>query len=234
MSEAFEKIIGARNLPIFVLPIVLLPNELLPLHIFEPRYRQMVQEIQLGNKLFGVSFFDPQETILEVPEIGSIGCVAEVREIQTLDDGRSNILNIGVIRYEIVRYIDTDKPYLMAEVSYFEDYEEAETSLKPLADEVFGLFRRVAQAAHEISGQRNKLPEVPQAEPQMLSFLVAAAFNLPNQIKFDLLKLRSTFERLSRLREILRQAVHQAEDSASISKVAQTNGHSKKKINLDN
>jgi len=234
MSEAFEKIIGAKKLPIFPLPIVLLPNELLPLHIFEPRYRQMLQEIQLGNKLFGVSFFDQQETILEVPEIGSMGCVAEVREIQTLDDGRSNILNIGVIRYEIVRYIDSGKPYLMAEVSYFEDFEEDPTKLNTLADEVFRLFRRLAQAAHEISGERGKLPEVNQAEPQMLSFLVAAAFNFPIEIKLDLLKSRSTIERLSRLREILLQAVHQSEDSVSISKVAQTNGHSKKKINLDN
>jgi Lon protease-like protein len=233
MSEAFEKIMGARNLPVFPLPIVLFPNELLPLHIFEPRYRQMLQDVQLGNNLFGVSFFDSQETIADEPEIGSIGCVAEVREVQLLDDGRSNILTVGVIRYEIERYLENDTPYLMAEVSYFEDLEEDEGELNPLADEVFGLFRRVAQAAHDISGQRGKLPDLPQAEPQMLSFLVAAAFNLPNEIKLDFLKSRSTSERLKRLREILRQAVTQAEASAAISKVAQSNGHSTKKIDLD-
>jgi ATP-dependent Lon protease len=233
MSEAFDKILGAKNLPIFPLPIVLFPNELLPLHIFEPRYRQMLQDVQIGNNLFGVSFFDSQDSIIEKPDLGSIGCVAEIREVQAMDDGRSNILTVGVIRYEIERYLESETNYLMAEVSYFEDFEEEENVLSPLADEVFTLFRRVAQAAHDISGQRGQLPEIPQAEPQMLSFLVAAAFNLPLEIKLDFLKSRLSSERLKKLREILRQAVTQAEESADISKIAQTNGHSKKKIDLD-
>jgi Lon protease-like protein len=233
MSEAFDKILGARNLPIFPLPIVLFPNELLPLHIFEPRYRQMLEDVQIGNNLFGISYFDSNDSIAERPEIGSIGCVAEVREVQPMDDGRSNILTVGIIRYEVERYVSHESPYLMAEVSYFEDFEEDETVLGPIADEVFSLFRRVAQAAHDISGQRGKLPDIPQAEPQMLSFLVAAAFNLPVEIKLDFLKSRLSSERLKKLREILRQAVTQAEESADISKVAQTNGHSKKNIDLD-
>ncbi len=233
MSEAFEKIVGAKYLPIFPLPLVLFPNELLPLHIFEPRYRQMLIDVQLGNSLFGVSYFDSSETISDEPELGSIGCATEVREVQTLEDGRSNVLTVGVIRYEIESYIEEKTPYLMAEVSFFEDFEEDETVLNPLADEVFLLFRRIAQAAHELSGQRGRLPEIPQAEPQMLSFLVAAAFNLPVEVKYEFVKSRSTITRLTRLREILLQAVVQAEESAAIGKVAKTNGHSKKKIDLD-
>ena len=233
MSEAFEKIVGAKYLPIFPLPLVLFPNELLPLHIFEPRYRQMLIDVQLGNSLFGVSYFDSSETISDEPELGSIGCATEVREVQTLEDGRSNVLTVGVIRYEIESYIEEKTPYLMAEVSFFEDFEEDETVLNPLADEVFLLFRRIAQAAHELSGQRGRLPEIPQTEPQMLSFLVAAAFNLPVEVKYEFVKSRSTITRLTRLREILRQAVVQAEESAAIGKVAKTNGHSKKKIDLD-
>ena len=194
----------------------------------------MLKDVQLGNSLFGVSYFDSQEIISDEPELGSVGCVAEVREVQTMDDGRSNILTVGVIRYEIERYLQNDTPYLMAEVSFFEDFEEDQIVLNPLADEVFALFRRVAQAAHELSGQRGNLPEIPQAEPQMLSFLVAAAFNLPIEIKYEFVKSRSTIERLTRLREILLQAVVQAEESAAIGKVAKTNGHSTKKIDLDN
>ncbi|HRH44902.1 MAG TPA: LON peptidase substrate-binding domain-containing protein [Pyrinomonadaceae bacterium] len=233
MSDATNKVLGANYLPIFPLPIVLFPNELLPLHIYEPRYRQMLKDIQKGNHLFGLNYFDSQETISETPEIGSVGCVAEVREVHPVPDGRSNILTIGVIRYEIENYVERDKPYLMAEVTFFEDFEEDEDFLKPLADEVFGLFRRIAQAAHELTEQRGKFPEIPQAEPQMLSFLVAAAFNLPVEIKQELVKSRSTSFRLTKLRELLLQAVEQAEASANINKVAKTNGHSNKKIDLD-
>ena len=99
MSEESEKVFGVKYLPIFPLPVVLLPNELLPLHIFEPRYRQMIKDVQIGNKLFGVSYLDPGKT--ERPPIGSIGCTTEIREIQPLEDERSNILTFGIIRYRI-------------------------------------------------------------------------------------------------------------------------------------
>ncbi|MEK7723067.1 MAG: LON peptidase substrate-binding domain-containing protein [Acidobacteriota bacterium] len=236
MSESTEKVIGVKHLPIFPLPLVLFPNELLPLHIFEPRYRQMLKDVQLGNNLFGISYFDSAETDWDKPEIGSIGCVTEVREVrevQAMDDGRSNILTVGVIRYEIEDYVDSDEPYLVAEVSFFEDFEEDEDLLNPIADNVFNLFKRVASAAQELSGNAGSLPELPQAEPEMLSFLVAAAFNLPNEVKSQLLNIRSTIERLDKMEDILKQAVVQMEESAAINKVAKTNGHSTKKIDLD-
>ena len=233
MSEATERVLGVKRLPIFPLPLVLFPNEILPLHIFEPRYRQLLKDVQLGNSLIGVSYFDSAEMDWEKPEIGSFGCVTEVREVQTMDDGRSNILTIGLIRYEIEDYVDSDEPYLVAQVSFFEDFEENENVLNPLADKVFELFKRVATAAQELSGQTGRLPELPQAEPQMLSFLVAAAFNLPNEVKSQLLITRSTVERLDKMEDILQQAVVQVEESAAINKVAKTNGHSDKKIDLD-
>lgn len=232
MSEATERVFGVKHLPIFPLPVVLFPNELLPLHIFEPRYRKMLKDIQIGNNLFGISYFNSEEMDLEKPEIGSIGCVAELREAQQLEDGRSNILTIGVIRYEIEDYVESDEPYLVAKVSFFEDFEGDEEILRPLADKVFELFKRVAAAAQELSGG-GRLPELPQAEPQMLSFLVAAAFNLPNEIKSEFLKNRSTIERLDKLEDILKQAVTQIEESAAINKIAKTNGHSNKKIDLN-
>lgn len=233
MSEATEKVLGVKRLPIFPLPLVLFPNELLPLHIFEERYRKMLKNVQLGNNLFGVSYFDAAESDWEKPEVGSFGCVTEVREVQTLEDGRSNILTIGVIRYEIEDYVDSDEPYLMAKVSFFEDFEEAKEIIDPLADKVFDLFKRVAAAAQELSGHQGRLPELPQAEPQMLSFLVAAAFNLPNEVKSQLLETRSTIERLDKMEDILKQAVVQIEESAAVNKVAKTNGHTNKKIDLD-
>jgi Lon protease-like protein len=233
MSEASEKVLGIKQLPLFPLPLVLLPFELLPLHIFEPRYQQMLADIELDKNIFGVSFFDPQESFIEKPETGTIGCVAEIREKQILEDGRSNILTTGLIRYRLIDYVAEGGEYLVADVEFFEDEDEDESVLNPLADEVFALFERVAKAAHKLSGQRGDFPEIPQAEPEQLSFLVSAAFNLDSHLKYKILETRSTSERLERLKDMLNQSVKQVEESAKINKISRTNGHANKKIDID-
>ena len=232
MSDALEKVSGIRHLPLFPLPLVLLPNEFLPLHIFEPRYRQMLNDIALEKNMFGVSYFNPTEEFVQKPPTGSVGCVAEVRDVQTMPDGRSNVVTVGVVRYHLIDYIDDGAPYLVGDVEFFEDEAEDETILNPLADEVFALFRRVALAAHKLSGERGAFPDVQQTEPQALSFLVTAAFNLEPDLKYQLLETRSTIERMERLKEILVQTVDKMEDSAEIHKIAKTNGHSKKKLDI--
>lgn len=232
MSEASERVLGIKTLPLFPLPLVLLPNELLPLHIFEEKYRQMLKDVEAGNHFFGITLFNPTESFIERPPIDSIGCVAEVREVQTLPDGRSNILTIGLIRYRLIDYVETDAPYLVAEVEFFEDEKEDELSLNPLADEVFALFKRIARAAHKLSGERGAFPDIPQAEPEQLSFLVTAAFNLEPELKYELIEMRSTIERLTKLREFLLQTVDKMEQSAEIHKIAKTNGHSNTKIDF--
>ena len=232
MSDASEKVLGIKHLPIFPLPVVLMPFELMPLHIFEERYKRMLEDIKTEKNLFGLSYFNPQESIMEKPPAGSIGCVAEVREVQNLPEGRSNILTIGVIRYHILDFIDAGDPYFVGDVEFFEDFEEDESHLQLLADEVLALFRRIAKAAHKLSGQRGELPEIPQTKPEQLSFLISAAFNLDVELKYQMLEMRSTSERLEKLQEILSQTVNRVEDSAEIHKIAQTNGHTNKKINL--
>ncbi len=232
MSDATEKVLGIKQLPVFPLPVVLMPSELMPLHIFEERYRQMLKDVELQKNLFGLSYFDPQEAVSEKPEAGTVGCVAEISEMQKLPDGRSNVLSVGIIRYRIVEFLETDDPYLVAEVEFFEDFKEDDEVVKPLADEVFKLFNRVAKAAYKISGQRGEFPEIPQAEPEQLSFLITSAFNLENDLKYRMLETRSTIERLENIKGILDKAVKKIEDSAEIHKISQTNGHSKKRINL--
>jgi len=233
MSEASEKIAGLEHLPIFSLPLVLMPYELLPLHIFEPRYRQMLKDIELRRNLFGVSFFEQQSDFDEKPKVGSIGCVAEVRQSQTMPDERSNIVTFGLIRYRLLDYVDIGTPYFSAEVQFFEDEPESKDVLDLIADEVFGLFERVAKAAFKLSGNRGRFPEVPRADPEQLSFLVAAAFNLDNEVKAQFIEMTSTSDRLTRLKAILEQAVEQMESNADIVSVGQKNGHSKKPIKLD-
>ncbi len=232
MSESLEKVSGIKHLPIFSLPLVLLPNEILPLHIFEERYRKMLEDVALEKNMFGVSYFQPQESFIEKPATGTVGCVAEIREAQTTPDGRSNILTIGVVRYRLIDYVEAGEPYLVGDVEFFEDEPEDENVLNPLADEVYTLFRRVAKAAHKLSGGRGPFPDVQQTEPQALSFLVTAAFNLEPNLKYKLVETRSTIERMTRLREILKQTVGKMEESAEIQKIAGTNGHSKKKLDI--
>ena len=210
----------------------MLPNEMLPLHIFEDRYRQMLRDVERERNFFGVSLFEPMESFIDRPATGTVGCVAEIRESETLPDGRSNILTLGLVRYMLLDYIDAGEPYLVGDVEFFEDDPEDAAVLEPLADDVFGLFERMAKAAFKMSGNRGRLPEINRAAPEPLSFLITAAFNFENDKKYRLLETTSTIQRLSELKEVLDHAVGQMEESAEIQVVARTNGHSKKKINL--
>ncbi len=232
MSEAFEKVNGIRHLPLFPLPLVLLPNEVLPLHIFEPRYRQLFADIEKERNLFGVVTVNTESPGIDKPARGSIGCVAEVRETEALPDGRSNIVSIGVIRFRLLGYVETGEPYFVGDVEFFEDEAEDESVLQPLADEVFELFERVAKAAFQISGSRGRFPEIPRTTPELLSFLITAAFNLENEMKYAMLEMTQASLRLEKLREILQQAVTKMEESADIHEISRTNGHARKDIGL--
>lgn len=233
MSEAFDKVTGVTELPIFPLALVLFPGVPLPLHIFEPRYRQMLNDVRAGNNLFGVSYYDASTSEQERPAPGHVGCVGEVTETQTMPDGRSNILTIGIIRYQLEEYIERDDPYLLARVSYFEDDEEEGTMLSESARDVAETFTRIARAVRAINDERASLPNISDTEPQRLSFLVAAAMEIDTEVKQDLLELRSTSERLRRLRDMLTRAVSTYEERARVHELAKGNGHSGKKLDLE-
>jgi len=233
MSEAIDKVRGVTELPLFPLPVVLFPGVPLPLHIFEPRYRQLLLDIRVTNNLFGVAYFDPASATTEMPQAGHVGCVAEVTETQVLPDGRSNILTLGVIRFRLESYVETGDPYLVAKVSYFEDEEEDEATLAGPTKEVAETFTRIAQAVRTINDERSSLPDITDTEPQKLSFLVAAAMELEAEVKQELLELRSTFERLERLRVMLLLAVKGYEERARIHELAKGNGHGGKRIEIE-
>jgi Lon protease-like protein len=232
MSEVLDRLGGIRHIPLFPLPLVMLPGELLPLHIFEDRYRKMLKDVESEHHLFGITLFEPGEAIADKPAAGTVGCITEVREVETLPDGRSNILGLGLARYRLIDYVDAGEPYLVGDVQFFEDGDENVKDLEPLADEVFDLFGRMARAAFKMSGSRGTLPEIKRADPEALSFLITAAFNFENGKKYSLLEMTSTTERLRELREILLKTVDQMEETADIQAVSRSNGHSKRKIDL--
>ena len=228
-----DKVRGVKELPVFPLPVVLFPSVPLPLHIFEPRYRQMLSDIRVTNNLFGVVYFDPSTATNAVPPIGHVGCVAEVTETQSFPDGRSNILTLGVVRYRIESYVERGDPYLVAKLSYFEDNEEDEATLAGPTKEVAEAFTRIAQAVRTINDERTSLPDISDTEPQRLSFLVAAAMEIEADVKQEMLETRSTFERLERLRSMLSQAVKGYEERARIHELAKGNGHGGRKIEIE-
>jgi ATP-dependent Lon protease len=233
MSEAIDKVRGVSELPLFPLPVVLFPGVPLPLHIFEPKYRQMLADVRATNNLFGLSYFDPAASDREIPPSGHVGCVAEITETQAMPDGRSNILTVGVIRYQIDTYVERGEDYLVARVTYFEDEEEDYSLLTDSAREVAETFTRIAQAVRIINDERATLPDISNTEPQRLSFLVAAAMEIEGEVKQELLELRSTSERLRRLRGMLSRAVKSYEERARIHELAKGNGHSGRKIELE-
>jgi len=233
MSEGFDKVRGVRELPIFPLPVVLFPGMPMPLHIFEPRYRKMLVDIRAGDNLFGLSYFDADSSDRDFPPASHIGCVAEVTETQALPDGRSNVLAVGVVRYQVEEYIERGDSYLVVRANYFEDDEEDEMALKTSAREVAGTFMRVANAIRVINDERGNLPDISDTEPQKLSFLVAAAMEIEVETKQELLELRSTSERLCRLRDLLARVVKGYEERGRLHSVAKGNGHGGKKVELE-
>lgn len=233
MSDVLDKVRGVRVLPLFPLPVVLFPGVPMPLHVFEERYRRLLSDVRATNSLFGISFFNEIESPGERPAVGHVGCVAEVVEAQPLEDGRSNILTVGVVRYRVVEYVESDEPYLVARVEFFEDEAEDKGLLTSRASEVSEVFARIARAVRTLNDERAALPELSTAEPERLSFLVAAAMEMENELKQELLELRSGAERLARLARLLTQVVSGYEERARTHKLAKGNGHSARKINLD-
>ena len=233
MSEALDKVRGVDTLPLFPLPVVLFPGVPMPLHIFEPRYRELLSDIRVADSLFGLSYFDPSTSNQELPPTGHVGCVAEVTEVQELPDGRANVLTIGLIRYRVEEYVAGDEPYLVARVSFLEDDAEDDGALIESARTVAETFTRIARAVRLLNDERTSLPDISDTEPQRLSFLVAAAMEIEADVKQELLELRSTSERLRRLRDMLVRAVNSYEERARIHELAKGNGHSNKKIDIE-
>ena len=233
MSEALDKVRGIRELPLFPLPVVLFPGMPMPLHIFEPRYRKMLSDIRARDSLFGLSYFDAGSSGRDVPPAGHIGCVAEVTESQSLPDGRSNVLAVGVIRYQVEDYVERDDPYLVVRVNFFEDEAESHQEVRASSHDVAAMFMRVANSIRIINDERGNLPDITETEPQRLSFLVAAAMELEAEVKQELLELRSTSERLHRLHHLLGRVVRNYEERARLHSIAKGNGHGGKHVDVE-
>ena len=176
-------------LPLFPLHVVLFPGLPLPLHIFEPRYRLMVGRCLEASAPFGVVLIRAGREVGDPADPYPVGTTAGIVQHERLADGRMNLLCVGRERFRI-RQLQTDQPYLAAEVEPLAD-RPAEPESADLADALSSRVRGfLGPAAPKLD-----LP----ADPGDLSFAVAALVPLELSERQALLELTSTAQRLRSL-----------------------------------
>ena len=189
--------IAVRELPLFPLPeVVLFPSRPLPLHIFEYRYRIMMNTILENDRRFGVLSIDPS-----TGEIAEYGCCAEILHFQRLPDDRMKMLSFGQQRFRVLEYI-REKPYRVGLVEWIEDRPPTQ-DLLPMASEVEELLRDVVHLSAKLTSQKIELPDDLPSSPTELSYWVASNLYGVAAEQQALLEMQDTLERLQREQEIL-------------------------------
>ncbi|WP_198805536.1 LON peptidase substrate-binding domain-containing protein [Leptolyngbya sp. BL0902] len=194
---AFSESISVRELPLFPLPeLVLFPGRHLPLHIFEFRYRIMMNTLLQGDRRFGVLMLDPT-----TGEPAQVGCCAEILHYQRLPDDRMKILTIGQQRFRVLNYV-REKPYRVGLVEWLED-KPTDQNLAPLASEVDRLLRDVVRLSAKLTSQDLEIPDNIPTLPRELSYWVASNLYGVALEQQSLLEMDDTEARLEREAEIL-------------------------------
>ncbi len=192
--------LSVRELPLFPLPeVVLFPKEVLPLHIFESRYRIMLKSVLETDSMFGVIKWDSN-----TKSMANIGCCAQIIKYQTADDGRSNIITLGQQRFQILEIVRST-PYYSAIVSWIND-ENVDNlqKLDVLKDSVTEALSDVVKLTSKLTNSKKNLPEKLPNNPMELSFWIAS--HLGGAVAEEqqrLLEERNTYTRLKREFEML-------------------------------
>ncbi len=160
-----------RLIPLFPLGSVLVPGLVLPLHIFEPRYRRLLDDLALlpeDDRGFGVvAIRDGHEVGTDgVRALHEVGTIASLREVDTHEDGRSDIVTVGTDRFRI-HALNDELPYLRAEVDILDEASgDAASALGEAVTDAFTAYRSIFTDVDD-----EDLPD----DPRVLSYLVAAA-----------------------------------------------------------
>jgi len=211
------------TLPLFPIRIVLFPSALLPLHIFELRYRQLLADLairQPEDRQFGLL---PPGDPAELPEAGTVGTVARLRGTQPLPDGRVNIVVGGERRFVLRAPVEARTPYFQGAVEWFDDESEIQI---PAGDEVARLHllgERYAVAQHALLDQSLDV-ELPR-DAARLTFGIAALLEWDFEALQRFLEMRSVAGRVTRLLAALPKLVASAEARAGVHERAKSNGH---------
>lgn len=197
---------------LFPLGSVLVPGLVLPLHVFEPRYRRLVSDLLErpdDQQAFGVvAIREGREVGVDgVTALHEVGTLAVLREVSAYPDGRSDVVTDGGARFRLLRLVDEGTPYHCAEVEWLAE-DDGEPDAPLLAAEVvrrFDAYREaVARAGAVEAAQMLEMPP----DPRVLSYLVAAAMVLDLRDRQFLLEADTTSERLrAELRLLARETV---------------------------
>lgn len=208
-----------HEIPLFPLDVVLMPGTPLPLHIFEERYKQMINECLESGDEFGVVLSDSSGT-------REVGCTASISEIvERYDDGRLVILVEGSQRFKLGNIISghpAGKPYYVGEIEYLQD-EETTEDISELAEENIALLERVVEAATEGSVDIEVEPPY-----RNLSFGIAGRIEFEPDTRQEILEIHTEKERLERLKELLSETAESMELTRQATEKAKTNGHLRK------
>jgi len=192
--------LAVRELPLFPLPdVVLFPQEVLPLHIFEPRYRMLLRTVMTEDRRFGVVRWDPQEQ-----RMADVGCCAEIIHCQTQEDDRSNIVTMGQQRFRVLDIV-REAPFRVGLVSWIEDEPHPDhDGLKALATEVRTALRDVVELTGKLVGKPAVVPSDLPDLPRELSFWIGAHLGGPvADHQQQLLELTDTETRLRQEYDLL-------------------------------
>ena len=194
---------------LFPLGLVLLPTEQAPLHIFEPRYLELVEDCIAQESEFGIVLADD---IGETRDVGTRVSVIEV--LERLPDGRMNIAVEGGSRFHLVALTE-GRSFQTAEVEPYEDEDDDRDD--ETAERAFALYRRLAALVPAP-------PDDPNPDAALLSFEIGARVDFGAEPKQQLLELRSEAERLTLVCELLERAAEALETERDLRARAAQNG----------
>ncbi len=194
---------GRIEVPLFPLPnVVLFPGAMLPLHIFEERYKTMIDSCLEDDLPFGVVLFTGDQE--SVSSIRSVGVLARISEVERMSDGRMNIMTEGEARFRISRFTSR-APAWRAEVDFLDDRPEPDSVLSPLGGELGELYLEAYRKGLELTGQKPGEVELPTSATE-LSFMVSYVLDMGVAAQQELLETTSVRDRLTTLIEYLKEA----------------------------
>ena len=210
------------QLPLFPLKVVLFPGALIPLHIFEPRYRQLLADVQATDRRFGLL---PPGSAAEPPPSGAIGTSALVLAVMPLPEGRANIVVSGERRFRFLELLPGSTPYYRGRIEWFDDLPDVQVPTEADLELLHHLGGRYAAALSLLADQAIEV-KFPGSAPE-LSFEVAALLEWEFDARQHLLEIRSATERVERLLHALPVLLASAEERALVHDRAKQNGRGK-------
>jgi Lon protease-like protein len=188
------------QVPLFPLHTVLFPGRPLPLHVFEPRYRDLLRDCMDGDRRFGVVAIRSGQEAGGDAEIFDVGTIAEIEHVEPLPDGRANIVTRGIDRFRIQTLLP-GTPYLRAEAQPLDDVPPDDEDAGRRA----GAVRRLLMLYLEALGApRQMLDRIPTA-PEALAWLAASTLQVELPELQQLLEMDSCSKRLELTLRVLRR-----------------------------